>query len=402
MGLLALCLVAVLSPQEPVPSPPRPAIASVPTAPDDAADLAALAKAEADKAQADPTELARLTESTNAKIAARAAFLLAERKDRPAYEPMRIVARRSPHAEARALAMAGISRIADVGSTATAIDALTDDDRRVRTFAAQLLGKLKRPTAIDPLLAVIERSRTTTAVGPATDLQACLLALHDFGAHDKVLRAAMALHDGKAEGTGPALAFCCQGLLGKMAPADQTTFLLAILAHRESVVRRFAIAELAARQDPNTASALESRLAIEGDELRPLVEVALARVRNDRSSPPSDEVERAKNNLQAIVAKVSLGWQQLSTAQQGLAAGVPVLRLAFAIWLRRHRRASAAAAVAADTAAMVQPSEEFAAELADEANAAAQEVDELTLATDDTSTMVTDDAEVPDETAAAR
>jgi hypothetical protein len=202
MGLLALCLVAVLSPQEPVPATPPSVVGSLPTAADDDADREALAKAERDGALADPNELARLGNAHDGKIAARAAFLLGSRKDRPAYEPMRLVAKNSPHAEARVLAMAGVLRIADVGSTAVAIAALDDDDRRVRTLGAQLLGKLARPTAKEPLLATIERARTTVVPGPATDLQASLLALHDLSAHDMLLRAAMALHDGKAEGTG--------------------------------------------------------------------------------------------------------------------------------------------------------------------------------------------------------
>jgi hypothetical protein len=369
MGPL-LCLVAVLSPQLPVPTVlPTPATTATvqdpsPTVAAADADALALLAVERTPDGADPQELARLAMGGDAKIAARAAFLLAARKDRPAYEPMRTVAVQSPHADARVQALHGVLRIADVASTATGIQALRDADRRVRTLAAQLLGKLKRPTAVEPLLAAIEGSHDHAEPGPATDLQACVLALHDLDAHETLLRVATALHDGKAEGTGAALAFAVQGLLPKMPKEQQTTFLLAILGHRETVVRRFAIAELAARQDPTTAKALEGRLAVETDELRPLVDLALARVRRDRSAPTGGELERARHNLDLLVASARTHWGALLPWQQGCVAGVPVLLLVlWFAWRTRARRAAAAAAAAA-TLALVEPTDALVDETA--------------------------------------
>ncbi|MBL8754547.1 MAG: hypothetical protein JNK15_14680 [Planctomycetes bacterium] len=367
MGPLVLCLVAVLSPQQTAATAPPTATPTAatqdPVVAPAHADAVALAAIERAPAEADPVELARLAGSADAKVAERAAFLLASRKDRPAYEPMRTVARQSPHAGARVQAMHGVLRIADVGSTTTGIEALQDPDRRVRTLAAQLLGTLKRPTAVEPLLAAIEGAPQQREPGPATDLQACVLALHDLGAHEVLLRVATRLHDLTAEGTGPVLAFACQGLLPKMQKEQQTTFLLAILAHREPVVRRFAIAELSARKDPSTAKALEGRLAAETDELRPLVELALANVRQDRSAT-RDELGRARHNFDLLVASATKHWQALLPWQQGCVAGIPVLLVALWLFARARARRAAAAAAAAETLALVAPSESLADEAA--------------------------------------
>lgn len=368
MGLLASCLLFVLTPQEPAPSVPPPETTVAAASPQE--ELAALEKA---GAAADPTQLAGLTATTEAAVANRAAWLLARSKDKRALESLHEVATASPHADARAHAMQAITRFQDVGSTACAVAALHDADRRVRTFAAQLLGKLKRPTAVEPLLSMIDESRTKPEKGAATDLQAALLALHDLGAADQLLRAAMALHDSQAEGTGEALAFCCQDLAPKLAKTEQVTFLLAILAHREPLVRRYAIGRLAELEDPATAKALEGRLATEGNELRPLVELALAQVRKDKMAPPTDEVARATHNLQALAQTTKQWWLSLDPMQQLLAAGAPTVALLVLALLLRRRRRRAAAAAAAATIALIQPSDEFVAQAAAEAEELAAE-----------------------------
>jgi hypothetical protein len=65
----------------------------------------------------------------------------------------------------RAQALQGLLRHHDVSSLATATAALEDSDRTVRTLAAELLGKLRRPTSIEPLLAVLDRTRSSGSPG---------------------------------------------------------------------------------------------------------------------------------------------------------------------------------------------------------------------------------------------
>ena len=385
MGLLELCLLSLMSPQAPTtpaPTAEAPAAVAAPTAApaapaapgNDRDALVALERA-GDKAPSE--ELVRLAAVEDPAIAARAAWILARGKDATRVEPLQRVVASSPHATARAQALQGLLRHHDVSSTATAIAALDDADRTVRTLAAELLGKLRRPTAIEPLLAVLDRARSGVQPGPATDLQAALLALHDIGASEHLLRAATAIQDGKAEDTGAALTFLLQGLAGKLDAARQQTLALALLDHRELLVRRFAIGRLAELGQPSAASALEGRLAKEGDELRPLVEVALAQVRKDDLQPPTDELERALLNARAIQHATVRWWQTLSPVAQGGVVAAPVLLITVLWLLARRRRAAAAAASAAATVAMVQPSEEYVEQMAEEAEQLAAEAEQV-------------------------
>ena len=283
MRLLELCLLPLLSPQEPAPQPavPSPAPAAETAVPSSSDDKQALAVQERAGEKADPAVLAALASSVDAAVGARAAWRLGACKGPAVLEALQTVATKSPHADARAHAMQALMKANDVGSTATAIAALEDADRRVRTFAAQALGRLRRPAAKEPLLGLLDHTRTHAEPGVATDVQAALLALNDLAATDLLLRAATAVHDGKAEGAGAALAFCCQSMSPQMPRAEEVTFLLAVLGHREQLVRRYAISRIAELDEPSAAAALEGRLAQEGDELRPLVQIALAQVRKD-------------------------------------------------------------------------------------------------------------------------
>lgn len=384
MALLATCFVLFLAPQEPSPTAPptTPATAtSNPTAePDAASRLVELEKA---GPKADAQALVELANGSAAGVAARAAWVLGVEANKFPTSTLRAVAEASPHAEARAQAMQALERRRDPASTGTAIQALLDADRRVRTFAAQLLGKLRAEAAVEPLLTLIDSSRKETPKGPVTDLQAALLALHDLGATPHLLRVAMALHDGKVEGVGEALAYCCQDMAPKMPTNEQITFLVAMLDHRETLVRRYAIGRLGELGEPTTAAALEGHLSKESKELRPLVELALAQVRKDKAPPPPDEVSRAKGNLSALWNQASTWWWNLDVTRKVLTAAAPIVALVLAMsmfrWLRRRSDDKAAAAA---TVAMVQPSAEFVAQAAAEAEELAAEADQV-VAEDD-------------------
>lgn len=360
MRLLELCLASILAPQDPPPllaaeQPPTPPAAASPTQPGTASDD-------------DAAELAALAIGEDQAVAARAAWALGSGKHRVVLPALHLVAVKSPHAAARAQAMQALLRFQDVSSTATAIEALHDADRTVRTLAAQLLARLKRPAALQPLLAMFEVARSRCEPGPATDLQAALLCLCDLGAADRLLQVATALHDSTAEGTGTALAFCCQTLAPKLTREQQITLATALLSHRELLVRRWAIGHLAELDEPTTAKALEGRLAVEGRELRPLVELALAQVRKDKQqyAAPTSELQRAQQNLQAIGAWLSARWRRLTPAEQ-LASGlgtVAVLAIvALAVW---RRRVAARERAATQTITLVQPSEAHLEQQADD------------------------------------
>lgn len=373
MGLLELCLLSVLTPQEPVPTndPPAPttvpaAIAvDVPQGTDD--ERGKLKTAEREGAKADPRILGQLASSPTEKIASRAAYLLGRLTGPEAVAAANAVVTASPHASARAHAMAALFRHASMASVPAAIAALEDGDRTVRTFAAQLLGKLRRPAAVAPLLALLERG--TTGEGKATDVQAALIALHDLGAREHLLRTATALEQHPSNGAGEALAYCFQGLSPKLERDQEVTLLVAVLGHREPLLRRYAIGRLGAIADPTTAVALEGRLATEGQELRPLVEVALGQVRRDRAAEAGEGLQRAIDSARALVGKARARWDELSETGKWIVAGTPVSLLLLLVLVGRLRRRRGEQAAAAATMALVAPSDEHLQELAAEAEA---------------------------------
>ena len=420
MRLLELCLTSLLSPQAPglpspateppaatapgvqEPAPTQPAPATDPatpatpgTTPSETTATTGNAPAATQSPEAAPAQdsegeqRVRRTLGEDPVDAMAAVAELAKAKKGAANPFLQRVVAESRHADARTAAMQALFRSADVGVTSTAIQALEDADHRVRTLAAQTLGKLRRPTAVEPLLQLLDRTRKpaepattdtiTSAAGTkiATDVQATLLALHDLGAADKLLRAATAVHDGQAHGAGEALAYCLQELSRQLPRAEEQTLLLAVLDHREPLVRRFAIGRLAELDATSAISALERRLAKETDSLRPLVEAALVQLRRDSMQQPTDELARARQNATLLWHKAKAWWLAATPTEQGLAAGTPVFLLVVFVLLQRRRARAAAAAEAAAMTALVAPSEEYADQVAAEAAelvAAAEEV----------------------------
>jgi len=404
MGLIELCLLSVLSPQQPAggaeatpaaraPAAERPAQATVPATPKpseqepqqpqsppqpqgspkaEAQPVEAqpqdpvvtnpkqrLRAAEEAGEQADAAELAALAKCDDAAVAARAAWLLAnsDNPDHPRALPD--VAENSPHAEARLQAMKQLLKTARPAFAALAVDRLADEDRRVRTLAVQVLAKLRNPVAIDPLVSLIDDHAADAPEGTATDLQAAVLALTDFGAAEHLLRIATSIHDGDAQGTGEALTFAYQTLSPGLATADELTLLVAALDHREPMLRRYAITRLAELDDPTSIGALEGRLAAEGNELRPLIENALAQLRRDKGDQVHDEVARAKANATVLWKRTVRWWNGLEPLHQGLVAGAPALLIVLLMMMRRRARRRANEQEGLAAAAMVAPSDEY-------------------------------------------
>ena len=209
------------------------------------------------------------------------------------------------------------------------------------------------------MLGLINASAKAGGDEPATDIQAALLALTDIGAEEQLLRMATAIHDGSPKATGPALAYAFERLSPTLSPADEATVLVAALGHAEPIVRRYAITRLTELGNADALAALEGRLAAEGDELRPLVEVAIAQLRDAGTPAPQNEVERAKANAKVLWAKTTSWWSGLSLANQGMIGASPILLLVVFTLLRRAGRRRAQAADAQAAAAWVQPSDEY-------------------------------------------
>jgi len=363
MGLFELCLISLLSPQEPGAVPPHDIAANAApvttTAVPQDPPVQLLQAAEAKGAEADPKVLLALTTGEDAAIAERAAWLLGHTDNKEHKARLPEVLKTSPHANARVLAMQTIRQLADVTGTPLALHALNDEDRRVRTLAAQLLGRLKRPATIEPLLGLIHTSSMTDGNEPATDVQAAILALADIGATEHLLRMATTVNDGKATGAGESLAYAFQTLSPKLEGDEEATILMAVLDHKETLVRRYAITRLTERNDHGALAALEGRLGSEGDELRPLIEVAIAQLRNDNGPAPDGEMEQAKANAQVLWARITKWWNGLETVEQGIAAGIPALLLVALMLMRRASRRRAHDEEAQAAAAWVQPSDEY-------------------------------------------
>ena len=201
MGLIEFCLLSLISAQDPVTQQtadtthaavlPGPTTTTLTTpAQNPRRDLQL---AEQAGAAADGELLRKLTSDPDSDVASRAAWLLTQSSNAAHRSHLPAIVSSSPHPEARLQALQAIRQNADVTSTALAIAALDDDDRRVRTIAAQLLGDLRRPAAIEPLLELLGKSRKLEHNESSTDVQAALLALTDLGASQHLLRISTAI-----------------------------------------------------------------------------------------------------------------------------------------------------------------------------------------------------------------
>lgn len=374
MALLAALAVFVFAPQDPTPAAAGPAPAVV------------LQQQEALGKTADARALAGLTLGDDAAVAARAAWLLG-RVDGPTTLPaLHTTATDSKHADARAFAMQALVGRGKPESNAFAQKALRDADRRVRTFAAQLLAATKPAFAAAELADLVARVAAADEAGAPTDVQVALLALHDLRASDRALAVAAALDDSTLTGCGDALAFLCQGLVPTLAMPGRLTGLQALATHREEAVRRFALTALASYRDPASVAVLQARAAVETGPLQQVAADALAAAQ--RTPAQTDLKSQAKQNLAAIATAVTGWWQRQSPTRQLLAVAAPSVLLVAVIGLlaamrRRRRLAAEQAAAAAAALALVQPSDEYLeraeAEAAEFAAAAEGVADEIGL-----------------------
>lgn len=374
MGLIELCLLSLISAQEPetqriadiahAAGPQTPATTTLTTqAQDPHKDLRV---AEQAGASADGELLLTLTRCAHADVAARAAWLLGQTANAAHLSHLPAVVSSSPHPEARLQALHAIRTQADVTSTALTIAALDDEDRRVRTVAAQLLGELHRPAAIEPLLKLVNKSSKLKSNDPATDIQAALLALTDLGASQELLRMSTAIDDGNAVGVAESLTYAFQTLSPKTGVKAETTALVAILNHKELMLRRYAITRLTELKSTIAIAALESRLAQEGEQLKPLLEVSIAKIREAGIAPTSGFFNTAEAKSKALWARTTAWWNSLASAQRIVLGAVSFALILLAWLIRRAVLLRSREDDALATVALVQPSDHYLDEQDDE------------------------------------
>lgn len=377
-------LLLPLAPQDPPASPSGPGSAPAAEAPNqggapavcaDPLEVATLQRLEQGKAL-DFAACDALTRSANAAVAARATWLLgrAVPPTTAAHSRLCELATAAVAPEVRVQAMAALLRAGQRDSLDAALAGLDDPDPRVRTCAAQLLGRIAEPRGAAGLLAFLAKPAPVADAAsrgtPATDAVAALLALHDLGLPEHLLPAAAAVAGSGHQHLGHALAYLFQDLTPKLAPAEEAKTLAATLAHPEPLLRKFALTRLAALADPHTAPALERCLATEGPALRPLAEAALAAAQRRQPGGQTSAMSDAFLQLRSR-------WQQLPERSQwatlGLLGLFGVAGIAAFVTLlgRRARRA----AIDQDAlAALTQPSTEHLEHLAAEAEAEAAQL----------------------------
>ncbi|MHC4896866.1 MAG: HEAT repeat domain-containing protein [Planctomycetota bacterium] len=305
---------------------------------------------EAERTKRVTPDAIRALESTNAAIAARAAYLMGTLKSRDAVPSLCQLATMHEEIEVRRQAMAALTKIRDTRSIATSIRVLTNSDITVRAYAATNLGRLRALAAVKPLTTLL----STPVEGDGSDRIAALLALTDIG-DPRCLALASASVKNPDTKLAEALTYMFQKVSPTMEPEDEVKPLLAALESDCLMLRRYVIQRLGVLKDPTTVTALENRLAKEDRQLQPLISVSLAAIRGEGSSQNLP----FKTRMKAWVAQIEKRWESLRGGQRSLVIGsiaaVFLLAIMFLVWRSRHQRRR----VAETWANMVNPSDGY-------------------------------------------
>jgi hypothetical protein len=362
----AIAIPAAMSQPAPVAHRPAPAHETPRTAPKpspqpaagpaDPQELQTLAEAEKAGRNLDVAKVKALLISADARIAARAAWLLGHNKANDAVPELCATVQNRDEAEVRIQAMSALERLADPRSLPTAVSTLTDGDRTLRALSASTIGRLRNATGAEPLLAMLSDHGKDTDDKPA-DVIAALLALNDLNAPNSMLQAASAVGASTKE-VSEALTFLFQSHSTSLPPKEEATLLLAVLDHPDAMLRRYAIQRLGELRDPTTAKALEGRLAVETAALQPLLHNSLAEVRGHAEGESNgDALERARSHVSMLTEKITSRWDAMDTMQRGMVlalvvvVGATLMALLLVVArIRRHRRSEASARLAAPSA----------------------------------------------------
>lgn len=282
-------------------------------------------------------EILRYLDSESPPVVSRAVFALGKLRSSQAVPRILEVATKHANVEVRRQAMKALMNLGDRRTVQASMELLADVDGTVRKLAAANLGRLKATEAADALVALIVRASAEPSGDE--DAAAALLALGEIGDPAVLLRAAGAT---PAEGkkTAEALVWMFQTLSPTLGKEDEPKTVMAVLDHRCALLRRFAIQRLGELGDPIAVTALESRLAAEDDQLRPLVEVSLTAIRGGvagETGGAADFARRAVDWSQTTALEIwnDPRWRTVLVA--GF-AGLLVMAIGLTIVIKRQRR----------------------------------------------------------------
>jgi HEAT repeat protein len=247
-------------------------------------------------------DILKYLDSDSPRVVARAIFALGKLRASKSVPRLIEVALQSTSIEVQQQAMRALLLFGDRRTIQASMELLASKDATVRKIAATNLGRLKASEARDVLNALA--AKTDASRADDEDSAAALLALGEIG-DPAVLLLASSSCKSPGKRSEEALVWLFQTLSPKLeGEGEETKALIAVLDHESTLLRRYAVQRLGDLRDPNAASALEGRLAQENDQLRPLVEVALASIRGGMG-------EAEKTGLAGVAQQIGAAVQRL-------------------------------------------------------------------------------------------
>ncbi|MFO1054980.1 MAG: HEAT repeat domain-containing protein [Planctomycetota bacterium] len=312
---------------------------TIPAAPGsgDTAVLGIIAALEKRGAESAP-ELVKYLDAESPRVVARAAYALGKLRAGVAVPRLLEIAVSHSDAEVRQQSMRALLQFGDRRTVQTSMRLLGDPDPVVRTLAATNLGRLKATESADALIALAGRS--STDAGNDDAVAAALIALGELGDPGVLLRASGSYKEGGKK-SDEAITWLFQTLSPTLEGSEEAKTLMGVLDHGSTLLRRYAIQRLGELKDPNTVSALESRLAVENDQLRPLVEISLSAVRGVMvGEEESGFAASIRNGYLYVKGQVQAGWADPKTRGIAIAtlSGLVVAIVGLVIATRRQRR----------------------------------------------------------------
>jgi HEAT repeat protein len=321
--------------------------------------------------QGDRKLLIVLLKAQDPAVAARAAHDLGNLRAREAVPDLCSALSSQSDLGVRLQIMGALNKIGDPRSYHAAVESLNSESVLLRALAAANLGKAGNPDGVQPLLTLLGSAETDSE--DKRDRVQAIMSLNELARTDCLLPAAAATSDDNPE-VGRALAYLFQSLSPKLA-AEEASSLMSVLNHQSQLLRRYAIQRLGELKDSTTVRALEGRLAVEDESLRPLILVALDSIRaRQEATPGSDFSDSVSGHATEFFDGVRRRWSRMSGPQRLVAKlGVGMLLIVAGLFLaaraRRKRKQ-----YGEEWVAMVAPSSDFATPHNDHAQEDYQEV----------------------------
>ncbi|MFQ5507192.1 MAG: HEAT repeat domain-containing protein, partial [Planctomycetota bacterium] len=256
------------TPEAPAVATPSP-VSETPVKPEKPSLDESIAILDAARQSKDMDTIRPYLENENTILQARATHYIGDLKDRKSVPLLVRLLKESVDPEVRRRAIRALALIRDPRGQSSLIEALSDSDATVRLFAATGLIGSKDPAAKEGLLGLIA-THTDDSKGDRTQ---AVLALHDMK-DPTCLRSLFTVDEGTPH-FQQALVYAFQNLSPELEPEEETKLLIAALGCPNRALRAYAIQRLSESTRTEAVSALNDRLAEEGDELRPMLTRAI-------------------------------------------------------------------------------------------------------------------------------